>query len=78
MHLTPRERQVLERLLCGDKRAAIAQVLGISPRTVRFHLEHVRERWGLHGTAHVLVFFARNPVYLGNCQNWQLTLNLPA
>ena len=33
--LTPRERQVLERLARGEDNAAIARVLGLSTKTVR-------------------------------------------
>jgi len=62
--------------LSGEKREAIASSLGIRPRTVRYHLEHVRQRFGLNGTIQVVVFFASHPDHLDTCQKWQLTLPL--
>ena len=38
--LTPRERDVLERVRAGDTNAVVASALDISPATVRKHLEH--------------------------------------
>lgn len=38
--LTPRERQVLRALMVGSRSAAIAEALGISPHTVRTHVQN--------------------------------------
>lgn len=38
--LTPREREVLQALMAGGGSAAIAQALGISPHTVRTHVQN--------------------------------------
>ncbi len=46
--LTPREREVLERLVAGASTAEIAGQLSISAATVRKHIEHVREKLGVH------------------------------
>jgi DNA-binding CsgD family transcriptional regulator len=45
--LTPRERQVLERVDAGDTNAAIARRLGMRPRTVDKHLEHAYAKLGV-------------------------------
>jgi len=43
-NLTPREREVLERLVAGDPNKVIAYRLDISPRTVEIHRGRVMEK----------------------------------
>jgi len=53
--LTPRERDILRWLGAGKRNAEIAQLLGISPRTVQKHLEHLFDKLGVENrTAAVL------------------------
>lgn len=47
--LTPREREVLERLVAGDSNKEAAQKLGVSHRTVEFHRAHILEKTGAKG-----------------------------
>jgi DNA-binding CsgD family transcriptional regulator len=45
--LTPRECEVLRWLACGKTDADIAALLGLSPRTVQKHLEHIYVKLGV-------------------------------
>lgn len=45
--LTPREREVLDRVAAGDTNVQIARALGIRPRTAEKHLEHVYAKLGV-------------------------------
>ena len=45
--LTPRETEVLSWLAKGKTNRDIAEILGMSPRTVNKHLEHVFEKLGV-------------------------------
>lgn len=47
LRLTPRERQVLERVAAGDANLVIARRLRVSPRTVEKHLEHAYAKLGV-------------------------------
>jgi RNA polymerase sigma factor (sigma-70 family) len=56
--LTPRERQIMQRVSRGQTNAEIAWQLGISPETVRKHLENVYGKLGVHTrTAAVAALF---------------------
>jgi len=46
--LTARELEVLAALEQGGRNADIAAALGISPQTVRTHLEHIYDKLGVH------------------------------
>jgi DNA-binding NarL/FixJ family response regulator len=52
--LRPRERDVVALLLQHKRVPAIAEVLGISPETVRNHLKHVFKRTGTSSQQHLL------------------------
>jgi DNA-binding CsgD family transcriptional regulator len=45
--LTAREREVLEWLAAGKTDRQIAEILGMSPRTVQKHLQHIYEKLGV-------------------------------
>ena len=49
--LTPRESEILERLMLGDSTKAIARQLDISPRTVEVHRAHIVEKLEARNTA---------------------------
>lgn len=57
--LTRREREVLRMLACGFNNRQIAAVLGISPTTVRNHIEHLLGKMGVHSKLEAVVQGAR-------------------
>jgi DNA-binding NarL/FixJ family response regulator len=56
--LTPRERQLLQLLAEGLDDVAIAERLGISPKTVRNYMVHVLVKLGVHSRLQALVLAA--------------------
>ena len=58
--LTPRETGILELVAEGRSNAEVAQILWISPDTVRKHLENAYDKLGVHTrTAAVAALFGR-------------------
>lgn len=57
--LTPRERQILDLVVCGKNRKEIARELIISPETARTHIQRIMGKLGLHSRAEVVAFGAR-------------------
>ncbi|HEY0819537.1 MAG TPA: helix-turn-helix transcriptional regulator, partial [Rhizobacter sp.] len=49
--LTPRETEVLSWVAKGKTNRDVADILGMSPRTVNKHLEHVFEKLGVETRA---------------------------
>ena len=58
--LTPRERALLQLLAEGLNDAAMAERLGISPKTVRNHMVHLLDKLGVHSRLQALVLAARH------------------
>jgi two-component system response regulator FixJ len=52
--LTPREREVLEGMTRGLQNKAIAQELGVSPRTIEIHRARVLEKMNTHSVAELV------------------------
>ena len=60
MHLTPREKEVLE-LICQELTTAeIAQQLYLSTRTVEGHRKNLLEKTGVRNTAGLVIFAVKN------------------
>lgn len=60
--LTPREAEVLQWIACGKTDADVAALLGLSPRTVQKHLEHIYLKLGVETrTAAAMRAYARAP-----------------
>lgn len=45
--LTPREREIIEQIMCGAKNKDVAAALGITAGTVKVHLMHIFEKTGV-------------------------------
>lgn len=52
--LTPREREIAERLAAGDANKAVAIDLGLSERTVELHRAHIMQKMGARGLAQLV------------------------
>lgn len=49
--LTPRERQVLARVVAGASNKEAGRVLGISPRTIEVHRARIMDKLGARNAA---------------------------
>ena len=58
--LTPREREVLERVAQGMHAKEVGQALGISPRTVEIHKARVMEKLGARSVAELVRLVVRS------------------
>src|SRR4051812_35308617 len=59
VEISPRERDVLNALLGYDSGPEIARELGVSPRTVQAHLQHLEHQFGVHSWHRLIVEAAR-------------------
>jgi DNA-binding NarL/FixJ family response regulator len=62
LHLTPRQREILQLLAEGRSAKEIAATLGISPRTVEFHKYQMMETQGLHSSAELIHFAIKHGI----------------
>ncbi|WP_119726837.1 ATP-binding protein [Thermomonospora amylolytica] len=60
-HITTREREVARLVAVGLTNRQIADRLGVSPRTVDSHLQHIRDKLGLRSRTQVAVWAAQRP-----------------
>ena len=58
--LTPRERQVLALLVQGASGEAISKPLGISPNTVRTHVQSILTKLQVHSRLEAAAFAVRH------------------
>ncbi|MEZ5356376.1 MAG: response regulator transcription factor [Bryobacteraceae bacterium] len=59
-NLTVREREVLQLVAEGHSIKEAAAILKVSPRTVEFHKRNITDKTGLHSTAELARYAARN------------------
>lgn len=57
--LTPKELEVLARVVAGHTLQEIAEVLGISRNTVHFHVKNIYGKWGVSTRVQVALRAAR-------------------
>jgi DNA-binding NarL/FixJ family response regulator len=58
--LTPREREILALMAEGRSPEAIAETLGMSPNTLRTHMQNVLTKLGVHSKVEALVLAIRH------------------
>jgi FixJ family two-component response regulator len=61
--LTPREREVLEHLLAGRTGRAVAETLGVSPKTVEFHRARIMQKLGVRTREQLYALFRAARVF---------------
>lgn len=65
VELTAREMEVLQRLVEGKSNKEIAQVLGVSARTVNFHLDNIYSKLGVSSRTEAVVYALRQGLGTG-------------
>jgi DNA-binding NarL/FixJ family response regulator len=60
--LTPRQREVLQLVAEGRVRKEIAEILGVSVKTVEFHKQKISEKLGLHTDAALTAYAIRRGI----------------
>jgi DNA-binding NarL/FixJ family response regulator len=60
--LTSRQREVLQLVAEGRARKEIAQILGVSVKTVEFHKQKIAEKLGLHTDAALTAYAIRHGI----------------
>jgi DNA-binding NarL/FixJ family response regulator len=60
--LTSRQREVLQLLAEGRVRKEIAQILGVSVKTVEFHKQKITEKLGIHTDAALTAYAIRHGI----------------
>jgi two-component system response regulator FixJ len=63
--LTPREREVLDKVLCGKLNKTIAAELGISMKTVEAHRSKIMEKMGVHTAYELAGMYFSGGLYQG-------------
>lgn len=58
--LTPRQVEVLQLLAEGRLMKEVADILGLTPRTVAFHKYRIMETLGIHSNAELIKFAVKN------------------
>jgi len=75
--LTPRERQVFERVVLGKINKQIAHELGATERTIKAHRHQVMEKMKVQSLAELVSITGRLGIPAGNAGEIEARLNLP-
>lgn len=68
--LTPREREVLTRLVRGESTQALAKAMGVTRSTARSHVQSVLSKLGVHSQREAVVEAARNGLVSVETGEW--------
>jgi DNA-binding NarL/FixJ family response regulator len=68
--LTPRERQVLSALVCGEDTTKLARSLGITATTARCHIQSVLTKMGAHSRLEVATTAVRSGMVCPQTGEW--------
>ncbi len=60
--LTPRQRRVLELYAEEGSQVIVAQLLGVQPRVIHWHLEGIRKLWGQDNTPQLIKLAFRRKI----------------
>ena len=62
LHLTPRQREVLQLLAEGFSMKQVADMLSVTPRTVQFHKYSMMRQLGIKSSAELIQFAVRQHI----------------
>jgi two-component system, NarL family, nitrate/nitrite response regulator NarL len=71
-YLTPREREVLTRLVRGESTATLARTMAITRSTARSHVQSVLTKLGVHSQREAVIAAARYGLVSVNTGEWLL------
>jgi two-component system nitrate/nitrite response regulator NarL len=71
-YLTPREREVLTRLVRGESTATLARAMKITRSTARSHVQSVLTKLGVHSQREAVIAAARHGLVSVNTGEWLL------
>jgi two-component system, NarL family, nitrate/nitrite response regulator NarL len=71
-YLTPREREVLMRLVRGENTATLARTMKITRSTARSHVQSVLTKLGVHSQREAVIAAARHGLVSVNTGEWLL------
>ena len=72
-YLTPREREVLTRLVRGESTASLARTMEITRSTARSHVQSVLTKLGVHSQREAVIAAARYGLVSVNTGEWLLS-----
>jgi two-component system nitrate/nitrite response regulator NarL len=71
--LTPREREVLTRLACGESTLTLAKAMGVTRSTARSHVQNVLTKLGVHSQREAVIEAARYGLVNVETGEWLLS-----
>ena len=60
--LTKRESEIVFYMINGKNKAEIAKILNLSISTVKTHVEHIYNKFGVHSKVELVVYVVKNRI----------------